>query len=126
MRLPPLPDTQQLIRLYGLSAKQQLSQNFLLDMNICRRFVMIINIGIQQHVNVIYRFARQLKNVRGGTIIEIGPGPGGITRALLMEGAERVIVIEKDRRFLPALQMIEQQVMIPGLVISMEFVWILI
>ena len=38
MRLPPLPNTQQLIKLYGLSAKQQLSQNFLLDMNICKRF----------------------------------------------------------------------------------------
>ena len=64
----------------------------------------------------ITRFARQLRNVEGGTIIEIGPGPGGITRALLMEGAERVIVIEKDKRFVPALELIQQQAMIPGYV----------
>ena len=64
-------------------------------------------------MNVVIRFARQLKNIVGGTIIEIGPGPGGITRALLMEGAERVIVIEKDRRFIPALQLIQQQALFP-------------
>lgn len=48
--------------------------------------------------------------------MEIGPGPGGITRALLLEGAERVVVIEKDKRFLPALQLIQQQATFPKFV----------
>jgi 16S rRNA (adenine1518-N6/adenine1519-N6)-dimethyltransferase len=80
--LPPLRDV---IRGLDLSARRSLGQNFLLDLNLTRRI------------------ARAGGPLAGATIIEIGPGPGGLTRALLLEGATRVIAIEKDRRCLPAL-----------------------
>jgi len=81
--LPPLRDV---IRTHGLRARKRLGQNFILDLNLTRR---------------IARAGGPLKGVR---IIEVGPGPGGLTRALLMEGAAHVTVIERDRRCLPALQ----------------------
>jgi 16S rRNA (adenine1518-N6/adenine1519-N6)-dimethyltransferase len=84
-RLPPL---REIIRELGLTAKKSLGQNYILDLNLTGR---------------IARTARPFQDV---TIIEIGPGPGGLTRALLSEGAEHVIAVEKDRRFLPALAMI--------------------
>ena len=80
--LPPLRD---IIRGLGLSARKSLGQNFLLDFNLTRRI------------------ARAAGPLEGATIVEVGPGPGGLTRALLMEGASRVIAIEKDERCLPAL-----------------------
>ena len=80
--LPPLRDV---IRAAGLSARKSLGQNFLLDFNLTRRI------------------ARAAGPLEGATIVEIGPGPGGLTRALLLEGAVRVIAIEKDERCLPAL-----------------------
>jgi len=83
--LPPLG---KVIRQHGLSAKKKLGQNFILDLNLTRR---------------IARAAAPLEN---RTIIEIGPGPGGLTRALLMEGAEKIIAIERDERCLPALEQI--------------------
>src|SRR5690606_8846252 len=67
-----------------------LGQNFLLDLNLTRRI------------------ARAAAPLEGHTIIEVGPGPGGLTRALLMEGAERVVVVERDERMLPALQSISE------------------
>jgi 16S rRNA (adenine1518-N6/adenine1519-N6)-dimethyltransferase len=73
------------IRDLGLSAKKSLGQNFLLDFNLTRR---------------IARAAGPLDEV---TVVEVGPGPGGLTRALLLEGAARVVAIEKDSRCLPAL-----------------------
>ena len=79
--LPPLRDV---IKSYGLDAKKSLGQNFLFDLNLTGR---------------IARTAMPLD----GTVIEIGPGPGGLTRALLMAGAEKVIAIEKDRRAIEAL-----------------------
>lgn len=84
-KLPPL---RQVIRELGLTAKKSLGQNFLLDLNLTGR---------------IARSAGPLENI---TIVEIGPGPGGLTRALLSEGALRVIAIEKDERCLPALEAI--------------------
>lgn len=83
--LPPLRDV---IRACGLTAKKSLGQNFLLDLNLTRR---------------IARAAGPLEDV---TIVEIGPGPGGLTRALLLEGASHVVAIERDERCLAALHQI--------------------
>jgi 16S rRNA (adenine1518-N6/adenine1519-N6)-dimethyltransferase len=80
--LPPLRDV---IARHGLTAKKALGQNFLLDLNLTRRI------------------ARAAGPLAGATVIEIGPGPGGLTRALLAEGAGRVVAIERDPRVLPAL-----------------------
>jgi 16S rRNA (adenine1518-N6/adenine1519-N6)-dimethyltransferase len=80
--LPPLRDV---IAKYGLSAKKSLGQNFILDLNLTARI------------------ARAAGPLVDRTIVEIGPGPGGLTRALLAEGAKHVIAIERDARCLPAL-----------------------
>jgi len=81
--LPPLRDV---IKRHGLSAKKSLGQNFLLDLNLTAR---------------IARAAEPLENI---TVVEIGPGPGGLTRALLALGARRVIAVERDERALAALE----------------------
>jgi 16S rRNA (adenine1518-N6/adenine1519-N6)-dimethyltransferase len=80
-----LPPLRQVIERYGLNAKKSLGQNFLLDLNLTRK---------------IARFAGDVSHQ---TVVEIGPGPGGLTRALLIEGAKRVVAIERDDRCLPAL-----------------------
>ena len=80
-----LPPLREVIRELGLSAKKNLGQNFLLDLNLTRRI------------------AREAGPLEGVTVVEVGPGPGGLTRALLIEGAGRVVAIEKDERCLPAL-----------------------
>jgi 16S rRNA (adenine1518-N6/adenine1519-N6)-dimethyltransferase len=85
MRGDELPPLREVIGAHGLSAKKSLGQNFLLDLNLTRR---------------IARAAGPLEN---STIYEVGPGPGGLTRALLMEGAARVIAVERDARCLAAL-----------------------
>jgi 16S rRNA (adenine1518-N6/adenine1519-N6)-dimethyltransferase len=81
-----LPPLREVIRRHGLTAKKSLGQNFLLDLNLTAR---------------IARAAGPLENV---TVVEVGPGPGGLTRALLALGAQRVIVIERDPRAIAALQ----------------------
>ncbi|HVZ51617.1 MAG TPA: 16S rRNA (adenine(1518)-N(6)/adenine(1519)-N(6))-dimethyltransferase RsmA [Pseudolabrys sp.] len=86
--LPPLRDV---IKRHGLSAKKSLGQNFLLDLNLTAR---------------IARAAEPLENV---TVVEIGPGPGGLTRALLALGARRVIAVERDERALAALEEISER-----------------
>jgi 16S rRNA (adenine1518-N6/adenine1519-N6)-dimethyltransferase len=80
-----LPPLREVIRAAGLEAKKSLGQNFLLDFNLTRRI------------------ARAAGPLDGVSVVEVGPGPGGLTRALLIEGAARVVAIEKDRRCLPAL-----------------------
>src|SRR6201995_3081742 len=84
----PLPPLRDVIARYDLAAKKSLGQNFLFDLNLTRR---------------IARAAGPLENT---TIYEVGPGPGGLTRALLAEGAAKVIAVERDARCLPALQQI--------------------
>nr|WP_246520074.1 16S rRNA (adenine(1518)-N(6)/adenine(1519)-N(6))-dimethyltransferase RsmA [Ancylobacter lacus] len=80
-----MPPLREVIREHGLSALKALGQNFLLDLNLTAR---------------IARTAGALENV---TVIEVGPGPGGLTRALLALGARRVIAIERDSRCIAAL-----------------------
>jgi 16S rRNA (adenine1518-N6/adenine1519-N6)-dimethyltransferase len=80
-----LPPLREVIRAHGLAAKKSLGQNFILDLNLTRRI------------------ARLAGPLEGRTVVEVGPGPGGLTRALLMEGAARVIAIERDERCVPAL-----------------------
>lgn len=81
--LPPLRDV---IQRYGLTARKSLGQNFLLDLNLTARI------------------ARAAGPLEDHTIVEVGPGPGGLTRALLALGARRVIAIERDERAIGALQ----------------------
>ena len=81
-----LPPLREVIAAHGLAAKKSLGQNFLLDLNLTRR---------------IARAAGP-----GETFFEVGPGPGGLTRALLAEGAARVVAVERDARCIPALEQI--------------------
>ena len=83
-----LPPLREVIAALSLSAKKSLSQNFILDLNLTRRI------------------ARAGGSLSGRTVVEIGPGPGGLTRGLLAEGAEGVIAIERDERCRPALDQI--------------------
>ncbi len=87
-RIDTLPPLSAVIAEHGLSARKALGQNFLLDLNLTAKI------------------ARQAGDLSGADVLEIGPGPGGLTRGLLAEGARRVRVIEKDRRCLPARQQI--------------------
>lgn len=84
--LPPLRDV---IATHGLSARKSLGQNFILDLNLTARI------------------ARCAGDLSGSDVLEVGPGPGGLTRGLLAEGARRVLAIEKDPRCLPALEEIK-------------------
>ncbi|MDU8945658.1 16S rRNA (adenine(1518)-N(6)/adenine(1519)-N(6))-dimethyltransferase RsmA [Ovoidimarina sediminis] len=80
-----LPPLREVIAAHGLSARKSLGQNFLLDLNLTAKI------------------ARSAGDLTGADVLEIGPGPGGLTRGLLAEGARRVVAVEKDDRCLPAL-----------------------
>ncbi len=84
-QIDDLPPLREVIRKHGLTPKKSLGQNFLHDLNLTAR---------------IARAAEPLENI---TVVEIGPGPGGLTRALLSLGARRVIAVERDERALDAL-----------------------
>ncbi len=84
-----LPPLREVIPRHGLSARRPLGQHFLLDLNLTRRIV------------------RAAGDLTGQTVIEVGPGPGGLTRALLESAASKVIAIERDRRCIAALQELE-------------------
>src|SRR5260370_9978820 len=79
-----LPPLREVIVRHGIAAKKSLGQNFILDLNLTRRI------------------ARAAGRLDEATVIEIGPGPGGLTRALLAEGPQRVAAIERDPRCLAA------------------------
>jgi 16S rRNA (adenine1518-N6/adenine1519-N6)-dimethyltransferase len=81
-----LPPLRAVIATHDLRAKKALGQNFLFDLNLTRRI------------------ARAAGPLDGATVYEVGPGPGGLTRALLAEGAAKVIAVERDRRCLPVLE----------------------
>ena len=89
--LPPLKDV---ISKYEIRAKKSLGQNFLLDLNLTSKI------------------ARYAGNLKQSDVLEIGPGPGGLTRSLLNEGARQVVSIEKDNRCIAALE--EIQSLFPG------------
>ncbi len=86
-KLPPL---REVIAAHNLAAKKSLGQNFLLDLNLTAKI------------------ARAAGAQEGGVFYEVGPGPGGLTRALLAEGADKVIAVERDARCLPALEEVAQ------------------
>jgi 16S rRNA (adenine1518-N6/adenine1519-N6)-dimethyltransferase len=86
-----LPPLREVIKEAALSARKSLGQNFILDLNVTRRI------------------ARSAGPLAGVTVLEIGPGPGGLTRALFLEGAAHVVAIERDERFRPALQAIAEK-----------------
>ncbi|WP_417448839.1 16S rRNA (adenine(1518)-N(6)/adenine(1519)-N(6))-dimethyltransferase RsmA [Kordiimonas sp.] len=84
-KLPPL---REVIREFDLRAKKSFGQNFLLDLNLTRKI------------------ARVAGDLSDSVVYEVGPGPGGLTRGLLAEGAKRVVAVEMDERCLPALEQI--------------------
>jgi len=86
-----LPPLREVIRQHGLRAKKSLGQNFLLDLNLTARI------------------ARAAGPLEGVDVVEIGPGPGGLTRALLVAGARRVIAIERDDRAIAALEQVARR-----------------
>jgi 16S rRNA (adenine1518-N6/adenine1519-N6)-dimethyltransferase len=86
MNADDLPTLRDLLEAHDLWAKKSLGQYFLLDLNITRRI------------------AKAAGDIAGKAVIEVGPGPGGLTRALLEAGADPLIAIEKDARFLPLLE----------------------
>jgi 16S rRNA (adenine1518-N6/adenine1519-N6)-dimethyltransferase len=86
-----LPPLREVIGELGLTARKSLGQNFILDLNLTRRI------------------ARAAGPLEGRTVVEVGPGPGSLTRALLLEGAERVIAVERDERCRPALEQIAER-----------------
>jgi 16S rRNA (adenine1518-N6/adenine1519-N6)-dimethyltransferase len=90
-QIDDLPPLREVIREYSLSARKSLGQNFLLDLNLTARI------------------ARAAGPLEDATVIEIGPGPGGLTRALLALGAAHVIAVEHDERVIPALEAIARR-----------------
>lgn len=94
-KLPPLPRTRDLLHVYGIRAKSNLSQNFLLNQRLVRGLVRAAGI------------------MPGYRVVEVGPGPGNLTRAILERSPFEVLAIEKDRRFLPLLEQLADSVL-PG------------
>jgi 16S rRNA (adenine1518-N6/adenine1519-N6)-dimethyltransferase len=90
VNLDTLPTVRTEVESLGLMAKKGLGQNFLFDLNLTRKI------------------ARSALPLSEGTVVEVGPGPGGLTRALLLEGAQKVIAVERDERFRPILDRLSE------------------
>jgi 16S rRNA (adenine1518-N6/adenine1519-N6)-dimethyltransferase len=90
-QIDDLPPLREVVQAHGLMAKKSLGQNFLFDLNLTSRI------------------ARSAGSLDDATVIEVGPGPGGLTRAILAAGAKQVIAIERDARCLPALAQIAER-----------------
>ena len=90
-QIDDLPPLREVVRTHGLMAKKSLGQNFLFDLNLTSRI------------------ARSAGPLEDATVIEVGPGPGGLTRAILAAGAKRVIAIERDARCMPVLAEISER-----------------
>ena len=90
-QIDDLPPLREVVQAHGLMAKKSLGQNFLFDLNLTSRI------------------ARSAGPIEDATVVEVGPGPGGLTRAILAAGAKRVIAIERDARCLPALAQIAER-----------------
>jgi 16S rRNA (adenine1518-N6/adenine1519-N6)-dimethyltransferase len=90
-QIDDLPPLREVVRAHGLMAKKSLGQNFLFDLNLTSRI------------------ARSSGPLEDATVIEVGPGPGGLTRAILAAGARKMIAIERDSRCLPALAEIAER-----------------
>jgi len=87
-RLPPLPSIRDILKLYRLNAIKRLSQNFLLDQRLIDKII------------------SKSGHLTGSQVLEVGPGPGGLTRSILKQVPKRLVVVEKDRRFKPTLDML--------------------
>ncbi|CRL01018.1 CLUMA_CG014405, isoform A [Clunio marinus] len=87
-RLPPLPTIRDLIRLFKLRALKQFSQNFLMDQRLTTKIV------------------KSAGRITDGLVLEVGPGPGSITRSILEQYPKHLVVVEKDRRFIPSLELL--------------------
>ena len=85
-RIDDLPPLREVIARHGIAARKSLGQNFLLDLNLTAKI------------------ARMAGDLTGADVLEVGPGPGGLTRGLLAEGARRVLAVEKDARCIAALE----------------------
>ncbi|BCG95867.1 16S rRNA (adenine(1518)-N(6)/adenine(1519)-N(6))-dimethyltransferase RsmA [Mesorhizobium sp. 131-2-1] len=108
MTIDGLPPLREVIERHGLQAKKALGQNFLLDLNLTGKI------------------ARAAGDLTDATVIEVGPGPGGLTRALLFNGAKRVVAIERDERCLEALAQVSSHYpgrleVIPGDALKTDF-----
>ncbi|XP_031841959.1 mitochondrial transcription factor B1 [Nomia melanderi] len=88
LRLPPLPTIRDILKLYNVSAMKRLSQNFILDEKLSNKIV------------------KKAGYLPGSYVLEVGPGPGALTRSILRHSPEKLIVIEKDTRFKPVLEML--------------------
>lgn len=96
LRLPPLPTVKDIIKLYRLSAIKQLSQNFLLNERITDRIV------------------KYTGRIADSQVLEVGPGPGAITKSILKRCPKRLIVVEKDKRFKPTLDLLADAFSVTG------------
>jgi len=90
IRLPPLPTIRDLVKLYRIQAKKQLSQNFLMDERLTDKIV------------------KQAGRLKDSQVVEVGPGPGGLTRSIIRRLPKKIVVVEKDKRFGPTLEMLSE------------------